>query len=399
LNHSQTLIRQWQSVSLGQNYQLLSSYTNDSSWSLGYNLFLDRWLKTSIVYPPVFDAQSQIIGQQLMSIAPPSTLPVDSADINVTTPYWSAFAASVVTNTSVGEALMTRVQTQFMANSTLFFLSGSANGAVFAPLALQISPKTFTAVTTSSSSKTNSRLSVGLIAGVAGGAASILAILSIAACVWRRHIKRPAQGYLKRKSAQTYSVWSRKNDSGIFTVIPETPGSGEQFNQYKQTSAGLVLGPAVRSGHVHSFIGTLATGINALTNPHPLPLPSLPLANHPLSVLPSHEPGPSRPSTPPSAKSLLRHKYLEEELSTYNHSMLVPRDHSHLRSQSGSQSLPSVTTSTSDSVWTHGPSELGYSKEREREMLKREMDTIMMHLDRLDASPPSYYDQGITWAV
>jgi hypothetical protein len=129
-----------------------------------------------------------------------------------------------------------------------------------------------------------------------------------------------------------------------------------------------------------------------LTNPYPF-APALPsAANYPLSPLPQHETGPSRPSTPPSAKSLLRQRYLEEDLSVYNRSMLTPRDFNHSRTQSGSQSLPSTATSTSDTLWSHGPSELGYLKERERELLKKEMDVIMMHLDRLDASPPSYYE-------
>lgn len=43
------LYTQWKSQGVGSNGQLLAAYGQQSTWSLGYNLFADKFLDTNIV--------------------------------------------------------------------------------------------------------------------------------------------------------------------------------------------------------------------------------------------------------------------------------------------------------------------------------------------------------------
>jgi len=48
-NITASLYAQWKINGLGSNQQLLSIYGNLHSWTIGYNLFADKWLGTEVV--------------------------------------------------------------------------------------------------------------------------------------------------------------------------------------------------------------------------------------------------------------------------------------------------------------------------------------------------------------
>jgi hypothetical protein len=48
------LYNQWKSMAIGQNNKLLVAYGQPDSWSLGYNLFADKWLDLNMVDTVVY---------------------------------------------------------------------------------------------------------------------------------------------------------------------------------------------------------------------------------------------------------------------------------------------------------------------------------------------------------
>ncbi|KAH9011942.1 hypothetical protein EDB85DRAFT_1878028, partial [Lactarius pseudohatsudake] len=60
-NASSRLYAQWKSLALTDDKHILGAYGNMSSWTLGYNLFADAWLNTSVVESSVYDGQSRFL--------------------------------------------------------------------------------------------------------------------------------------------------------------------------------------------------------------------------------------------------------------------------------------------------------------------------------------------------
>jgi hypothetical protein len=57
LIHLQTAVTnlygQWKRLALGSDQHLLLAYEQANTWTLGYNLFADKWLGTNVVEPSV----------------------------------------------------------------------------------------------------------------------------------------------------------------------------------------------------------------------------------------------------------------------------------------------------------------------------------------------------------
>ncbi|KAH9007398.1 hypothetical protein EDB84DRAFT_1426288 [Lactarius hengduanensis] len=60
-----SLYAQWKSLALTSDKHLLATYEQVGSWTLGYNLFADVWLNTSVVESSVYDGQSIFINNTL----------------------------------------------------------------------------------------------------------------------------------------------------------------------------------------------------------------------------------------------------------------------------------------------------------------------------------------------
>ncbi|KAH8995309.1 hypothetical protein EDB92DRAFT_1943297 [Lactarius akahatsu] len=191
-----SLYAQWKSLALTSDKHLLATYEQVGSWTLGYNLFADIWLNTSVVESPVYDGQSTFINN-LSSTSNFSNygMPVDNLGTDADNPgpvsSWSMFAAAMMPNPDQRTTLISRVHnrestyplTPFgQGNLSATILGGGpspAQGAMYAPLALEAPVQITAATTTGTSSTPHTGLSV-VTKGVIGGVAALLVIGAIA---------------------------------------------------------------------------------------------------------------------------------------------------------------------------------------------------------------------------
>ncbi|KAH9027610.1 hypothetical protein EDB85DRAFT_2091839 [Lactarius pseudohatsudake] len=93
-----SLYAQWKSLALTSDKHLLAIYDQVGSWTLGYNLFADVWLNTSVVESSVYGGQSTFINNNLTLNFSNSGLPVDNLDSVDVTLGWCMFAAAMMPN-------------------------------------------------------------------------------------------------------------------------------------------------------------------------------------------------------------------------------------------------------------------------------------------------------------
>ncbi|KAH8997909.1 hypothetical protein EDB92DRAFT_1792338 [Lactarius akahatsu] len=210
-NTTASLYGQWRALALASDQHILAAYGLADSWTLGYNLFADVWLGTSVVESSVYDGQSNFMQNFTVTLASPFSsfgMPVDSysADRRITASSWTLFAAAMTPNLDLPIILISRVHSRASWNTSMGVfpvyydsLSGltyrgeasPAQGAMYAPLALKAPVLQITAnpVTTGTSPKSKSH--TGAIAGGAiGGVVALLAI-GAAVLVGRRRSRRP----------------------------------------------------------------------------------------------------------------------------------------------------------------------------------------------------------------
>ncbi|KAH9009214.1 hypothetical protein EDB83DRAFT_2531328 [Lactarius deliciosus] len=192
-----SLYAQWKSLALTSDKHLLATYQQVGSWTLGYNLFADVWLNTSVVESPVYDGQSTYINDLSTLNFSNSGMPVDNlgtdADNPVPVSSWSMFAAAMMPNQDQRTNLISRVHNRESTYLLTPFGQGSLNptilgggpspaqGAMYAPLALEAPVVLITAGPTApgTSSTPHTSLSVAT-KGIIGGVAALLAIGAIA---------------------------------------------------------------------------------------------------------------------------------------------------------------------------------------------------------------------------
>ncbi|KAH9020444.1 hypothetical protein EDB85DRAFT_2194688 [Lactarius pseudohatsudake] len=150
-----SLYAQWKSLALTSDKHLLATYEQVGSWTLGYNLFADVWLNTSVVESPVYGGQSTFINNTLTLNFNNSGMPVDNLDSDAHNPRavpvssWSMFAAAMMPNHDQRTNLISRVHnrestyplTPFGQGELIPTILGrgpsAAQGAMYAPLALE----------------------------------------------------------------------------------------------------------------------------------------------------------------------------------------------------------------------------------------------------------------------
>ncbi|KAI9440205.1 hypothetical protein BJY52DRAFT_524154 [Lactarius psammicola] len=233
-----SLYAQWKSLALGGDKRLLAAYGQTDSWTLGYNLFADVWLDTSVVESSVYDGLSSFIGN-LTSTSTFSNfgMPVDnlSSDTSVAVSNWNLFVAAMTSNQNLRTDLISRVHNRASYNKsagvfplkydstygpTILGGASPAQGAMYAPLAVkapvvQIPNNLIT--TTGTPSKSHPGAVVG---GVIGGVAVLFAIGAIALVEWRR----PKQSH-RRASVRSLLRQSHRRTS--VTVTPYSPTESE----------------------------------------------------------------------------------------------------------------------------------------------------------------------------
>ncbi|KAH8995315.1 hypothetical protein EDB92DRAFT_1943302 [Lactarius akahatsu] len=235
-----SLYAQWKSLALTGDKHLLAIYGQVASWTLGYNLFADVWLNTSVVESSVYVGQSNFIYN--LSLTPDSGdsgMPIDNLgnDIFDEVSSWSLFAAAVVPNQDQRTNIISRVHNRESGRShtqeSTIMTEGPrpAQGAI-APVVLITDNHT----TTETSSKPHTGMSV-VTKGVIGGVAALLAIGAIALVVrhrWRQSRKRTPVGpsFLSEVISQgTQATVTPFNSTWSTLTEVAPPHAGSQTDQ------------------------------------------------------------------------------------------------------------------------------------------------------------------------
>ncbi|KAI9446172.1 hypothetical protein H4582DRAFT_535706 [Lactarius indigo] len=82
-----SLYAQWKSLALTSDKHLLAIYGQVGSWTLGYNLFADVWLNTSVVESSVIDGQSSFVNNLTLTLSlGDSGMPIDNLGSDANNP-------------------------------------------------------------------------------------------------------------------------------------------------------------------------------------------------------------------------------------------------------------------------------------------------------------------------
>ncbi|KAH9027643.1 hypothetical protein EDB85DRAFT_2276653 [Lactarius pseudohatsudake] len=125
-----SLYAQWKSLALTSDKHLLATYEQVGSWTLGYNLFADVWLNTSVVESPVYDGQSTYLNNLSSTLNfSNSGMPVDNLGTDADNPgplsSWSMFAAAMMSNHDQRTNLISRVHNRESTNPLTPFGQGN----------------------------------------------------------------------------------------------------------------------------------------------------------------------------------------------------------------------------------------------------------------------------------
>ncbi|KAI0292858.1 hypothetical protein BC826DRAFT_1186270 [Russula brevipes] len=220
-NISSQLYGEWKAHALSSDRHLLAKYDAEGSWSLGYNLFADKWLGTNIVEQSIFDGQSNFLKNLTATSTvykfglPPDYYPNVTEDTTVSA--WNMFAAAMTSDDELRSILIARLNNRANLNNTsgvgafpLLYdnnngsavegqtlgggIANPAQGALFAILALKVPVNSINISSSTSppssppSSQLNKGLSVGTIIGSVIG--SVAAVSMIGAFVLSRCRRR-----------------------------------------------------------------------------------------------------------------------------------------------------------------------------------------------------------------
>ncbi|KAI0930164.1 hypothetical protein AcV5_006948 [Taiwanofungus camphoratus] len=204
-----------QSLALSSDQEhLLLSYGEANSWALMYNLFADRLLRMNLVSETIYDHQEAFY-QSLFASAARFGLPIDSNAGEQANSAWLAFTAATMSNSTTRDGLLAMIWAHASFNDTTGVfptmylidtgggnggMASPAQGAVFAPLALNVANTTITVPEAKPTvvsphpahSAHPTHRGAGAIAGGVVGGIAAAALLLIATFLWE-HGSRPEQ--------------------------------------------------------------------------------------------------------------------------------------------------------------------------------------------------------------
>ncbi|KAI9442051.1 hypothetical protein BJY52DRAFT_1318827 [Lactarius psammicola] len=201
----------WKNLALGSDQHLLAQYQNESSWSLGYNMFADHWLQTGLISQGILHAQSDFLRKVNITAAPLTFsiagigIPLDSLRPDNVTYSSNMFAAGFSDRTlqrvifSGMESHPTSQDVSVAANATLTVWSTSPDlGSAYAPLVLTVPLKSIStnvgsSALSSNGSSTARKLGLGL------GLSLFAAILVLFAVLLYRRRMRLGVAYRNHK--------------------------------------------------------------------------------------------------------------------------------------------------------------------------------------------------------
>ncbi|KAK7685150.1 hypothetical protein QCA50_011513 [Cerrena zonata] len=274
---------------------------NSSSWALMYNLYADKLLNTSLIDEQIFQNQAQFY-QSLLSQSP-GGLPLDSTS-GVASVAWSLFTAATISNTTIRNNLISSVHDQFFkqqANDRRPFpvnynIDGSdmqgdgdaspAVGAIFAPLALSLTPAQsitvppFTPPTPTPTISEKHRSIAGPVAGGVVGGIALLLLATLGVFCLRRRAQTDApyvEAFTTKPKIITYedltlasegSTSPPQMEQGEGSLSPRPPGVSEKTGYVLAPNQSLVINATSASPDTSESerIGT-SGGIGARSNP------------------------------------------------------------------------------------------------------------------------------------
>ncbi|KAI0040747.1 hypothetical protein FA95DRAFT_1566133 [Auriscalpium vulgare] len=270
---------QWTRLALGPDKHMLAVYGDQSSWTLGYNLFLDRWLGTNLLDPSIYEAHTTFLGGLLASDTNSSFefgIPTNNLKPALTSQTaWNLFSAAMVTTSDVRDRIIKGVHAAMvdvMSTPGQVFpllynssnghpVSGARSPAQGAMYALLVYNQPTTGNSSSSSSSSGksggSHSKAGPIAGgVVGGLALLLAVLGI--FLRRRRAQRELQGAFTagalpvspfhtqddatyRPARGLLARWSVAQGRGRTAVPPETEPESPEPEPYQEIPSDKLL--------------------------------------------------------------------------------------------------------------------------------------------------------------
>ncbi|KAH9033214.1 hypothetical protein EDB83DRAFT_2525491 [Lactarius deliciosus] len=216
----------WKSLALGPDQHVLAQYQNESSWSLGHNMFADHWLKTGFISEAILVAHSNFLKQVNITAAPLTYsiadigIPLDSLRPNNITYSSNMFVAGFGDKTlqriifSGAESHPYENDVSVITNRTLAFWSASPDlGSAYAPLVLTVPLKSISA-NAGSSALASHGSSAARKLGLALGCSLFAALLVILAVLFYRRRMRTRLYATRRSHKRHRSMAPAESESG-----------------------------------------------------------------------------------------------------------------------------------------------------------------------------------------
>ncbi|KAF8992055.1 hypothetical protein BDQ17DRAFT_240301 [Cyathus striatus] len=239
-SQAQNYYSQWENLAVSSGH-ITSVYGDTSNWGLIYNLYAAKLLGSDLVSDQIYTQQSQFYASQIGK-APKFGLPYDTNDAGKAKSHWTMFTAATVSDSSLRDSLISMVWQRASYNDTAPFpttydpntgsaitgFASSAQGATFAPLALNIAnqPVSVPSSTPSGQSTVKGKTNIGAIAGgVVGGVVGSLSLLGLAVFFWRtRDRKQERKLSFDMNEASVYEPFAPhlvQNYSNSTATLPE----------------------------------------------------------------------------------------------------------------------------------------------------------------------------------
>ncbi|KAK0496795.1 hypothetical protein EDD18DRAFT_1386124 [Armillaria luteobubalina] len=221
---AESYVERWQTLAVS-NGRLLSSYgvisdSDQSSWSLIYNLYADKLLNTTLVDSNIYINQDDFYFRQVDASGVYGIQYDSRAPERLAKSHWTLFAAGASDNATLRDSLISRVHTKAGSNfsagvfpltydpdngTTTSGWASPGQGAMFSLMALGLQPKAVSDVRDGPHGQASK---AGAIAGGIVGGLAALTLLVFSFFMYRR--------WRRRKQDTHRLAWSSTSDSPCF---------------------------------------------------------------------------------------------------------------------------------------------------------------------------------------
>ncbi|KAF8885594.1 hypothetical protein BD779DRAFT_1646537 [Infundibulicybe gibba] len=391
-DQASAMLQDWENRAIPSNH-IASVYGQPASWGLIYNLFSDRLLKLNFITQKIYSDQTNFYATQIPT-AENFGLPYDSDTIDEVKSHWTMLTAATTTDNGTRDDLVSLVHTRaWLNNSTLPFLtdynavsgvatgtggkSSPAQGAIFAPLALNLPQRSITGSVPGGGGDNGgsggsgrggkSKPNIGAIVG--GTVAGIIGttLLGLSLWLWQRRQKR--------------KEFTPTPATDPFSLHLEIPGAEDTYISHPRYK-----GPHNSQGRY---------GARSTPTPSSLSTFNAMLPPHPTSSQHHHSNSQSTSTSGPLPWSSNEPSISPVTLSSSEYPLdgrPAPRD-SKTRTSSRSQSNPMTSSSSAASPSDTIPPNVDVTRNlrNEVENLRREMAEIRaQRLYDINEAPPQY---------